>query len=303
MILAILEGARRLATRLSQGSLPGDPGQPSGSNADGDTQKRIDVGAHLLFVDLLLKAGVGSVLSEEAELPIAGRPGGKVVVAIDPLDGSGNVGIGAPLGTIFSILPAATVVAGDHFLRPGRDQIAAGYISYGHTVDLGFSVGDGVVLATLCPDSRQFHIVKRSVSLDAETTDLAFNASVHRHLTPEMRNYVDDCFAGRDGSRGKNFNMRWLGALVGELHRILMRNGLFFYVSDQRPGYEQGRLRLIYEANPVAFLCEQAGARASDGRDAILDKKASAYHERTPLVFGASAEVQTVSRYLNRRIP
>lgn len=297
-ILAILEGAKRLAARLACGELPGDPGRMAGQNADGDTQKAIDVGAHHLFVDLLIEAGAASILSEEADEPIQGNREGKMAVAIDPLDGSGNVGIGAPLGTIFSLLPATE--GGDAFLTAGRNQIAAGYVSYGHTIDLGLSVGNGVILATFFPEHGRFLIVRDTVSLGMRTTDLAFNASVYRHLAPGMRSYVDDCLAGTDGPRGRNFNMRWLGAAVGELHRILRRNGLFFYVGDSRQGYAEGRLRLIYEANPIAFLCLHANGSASDGAQAILDKVPAAYHERTPLIYGSSEEVETLVTYLQK---
>lgn len=298
LLEAILRGSVILSNRIAAGKLPGDPGQLVGSNTDGDRQKSIDVGSHLLFADLLIAAGAAQVLSEEAELPIMGQAGGTYAVAIDPLDGSGNVGLGAPLGTLFSILPYRART--DPFLQPGCEQVAAGYVSYGNSVDLGFSVGDGLVLATMDPESGRFLIVAESVALPRETADLAFNASVYRHLRPGMKAYVDDSLQGKAGPRDHDFNMRWLGAAVGELHRILQKGGLFFYVDDQRPGYEQGRLRHVYEANPIAFLCASAGGKASDGHQPILEKQPQSYHGRTSLIFGSADEVDTVCGYIAR---
>ncbi len=296
LIRSILEGAAILAARIAAGRLPGDPGRLVGANTDGDRQKSIDVGSHRLFVDLLLEAGAAEILSEEADKPETNDNGGPFAVAIDPLDGSGNVGLGAPLGTLFSILPVAN--DGDTFLQPGKAQAAAGYVSYGNSVDLGFSVGEGFVLATMDPETGRFLILRENVSLPAETSDLAFNASVYRHLEPGMRRYVDDCLQGKDGPRSRNFNMRWLGAAVGELHRIMQHGGLFFYVGDQRPGYELGRLRHVYEANPIAFLCAAAGGKATDGILPILDQRPSSHHGRIPLVFGSSAEVEMIASYI-----
>ncbi|OLP53177.1 fructose-bisphosphatase [Rhizobium rhizosphaerae] len=295
VIRALLEASRRLAARIAEGALPGDPGLPAGSNTDGDTQKRIDVASHDLFVELLTEAGVAIILSEEAEAPVIGKAGGRLAVAVDPLDGSSNVGTGAPLGTIFSILPAE---GDDPFLVPGRRQIAAGYVSYGHTVDLGFSVGHGVVLATFSPSQQTFLITGSATSLAGDAKELAFNASVTPHLAPAMRRFVEDCWTGKAGPRGKSYNMRWLGALVGDLHRILKRKGLFFYVGDARPGYAQGRLRHVYECNPIAFLVEQAGGKATDGVTPLLDLVPTGHHARVPLVFGAAAEVDAVADYL-----
>lgn len=296
-IKAILVGAGRLAGRIARGSLPGDPGKLVGVNSDQDQQKSIDVGSHNLFVELLIAAGAASILSEEADLPVPGKADGLVAVAIDPLDGSGNVGLGAPLGTIFSIFPADTA---EPFLQPGNRQLAAGYVSFGNSIDLAFSVGEGVIFATLDPVSGIFQITRKDVKLPERTSDLAFNASVYRHLSAGMKAYVDDAFEGKDGARGRNFNMRWLGAAVGDMHRIMQRGGLFFYVDDARPGYEKGRLRLVYEANPIAFLSKQAGGKATNGSMPILDIVPQTYHERSPLVFGVAEEVDVLGEYYAR---
>lgn len=297
VIKTILAGSQRLAGRIAQGSLPGNPGKLVGVNSDQDQQKSIDVGSHNLFVDLLLANGVSAILSEEADAPVAGDPAGLVAVAIDPLDGSGNVGLGAPLGTIFSILPSH---AEDPFLQPGRNQLAAGYVSYGNSIDLGFTVGEGVLLATFDLATGEFLITRRNLVLASESGDLAFNASVYRHLHDGMRAYVDDAWSGKDGPRGKNFNMRWLGAAVGDLHRILQKGGVFFYVKDGRKGYENGRLRLVYECNPFAFLAEQAGGKATDGETRILDIIPDSHHGRCGLALGAAAEVDILGEYFGR---
>ncbi|WEJ08723.1 class 1 fructose-bisphosphatase (plasmid) [Sinorhizobium sp. M103] len=296
LINGVLDAACLLSERIATGSLEGDPARLLGSNSAGDAQKAIDVASHALFVEILERAGAGWVLSEEADEPVVFKGSG-FGVAIDPIDGSGNVGLGAPVGTLFSIIPFTE--AEDPFLISGRRQVAAGYVSFGNTVDLGVSVGDGMLLATMHPQTGEFLIVRRQVQVPPDTSELAFNASVHRHLQSGLSLYVQDCLAGREGPRGRDFNMRWLGSAVGELHRILLRGGVFFYAADKRPGYQNGRLRLVYEANPIAFLMEQAGGRATDGTSAILDKVPTSHHCRTPLVFGSATEVDLIASYLN----
>ncbi|WP_429818008.1 class 1 fructose-bisphosphatase [Ensifer sp. B1-9] len=296
LIHGILDAACVLAGRIATGSLEGDPTRLVGSNTDGDAQKAIDVASHELFVELLERAGAARILSEEADEVIVFRNSG-LGVAIDPIDGSGNVGLGAPVGTIFSIIPFGEDQ--DPFLMPGRTQIAAGYVLFGNTVDLGLTVGNGVLLATMHPQTGEFLIVRREVQVAQNTSELAFNASVQRHLQPEMGRYVSDCLAGQDGPRARDFNMRWLGSAVGDVHRILLKGGVFFYAADKRPGYQNGRLRLQYEANPIAFLMEQAGGKATDGGVPILDKVPAENHCRTPLVFGSASEVDTIANYLN----
>lgn len=296
LIHGILDAACVLAGRIACGSLEGDPARLVGANTDGDAQKAIDVASHALFVELLERAGAARVLSEEAEDPILFRNSG-LAVAIDPIDGSGNVGFGTPVGTIFSIIPFDENQ--DPFLMSGRRQVAAGYVSFGNTVDLGLTMGDGVLLATMHPQTGEFVVVRPDVRVPHETSELAFNASLQRHLQPGMGRYVADCLAGKEGPRGRDFNMRWLGSAVGDVHRILLKGGVFFYAADKRPGYQNGRLRLLYEANPIAFLMEQAGGQATDGIVPILDQIPTANHCRTPLVFGSAREVETIANYLN----
>lgn len=295
--IAIMRAAEPLFSRLSRGEIPGDPTRIIGSNAGGDKQKALDVATHDFFVELLTEAGAAFIGSEEAEEPVPGAAGGLVAVAVDPVDGSGNIGIGAPLGTFFSVVPAE---GANPFLKTGRAQLAAGYISYGHTIDMGLTVGDGTLIATRDPSNGRFQIVVERLTIPAATADLAYNASNQRNWAPGVQAYVADCLAGKDGPRGKNFNQRWFGAAVGDLHRIMRRGGLFFYVGDKRPGYEKGRLRLVYEANPIAMLCEQAGGAATDGLGPILDILPREIHEHTPLVFGSREEVAAFADYSRR---
>ncbi|MEZ5869539.1 MAG: class 1 fructose-bisphosphatase [Defluviimonas denitrificans] len=213
------------------------------------------------MIAALTQAGVRQVLSEEETEVATLNPGGAFDVAIDPIDGSGSIGIGAPLGLLFSILPAAP----EGFLRPGRAAVAAGYASFGHSTDFGWSLGDGVHIATFDRALGGFRVVHEQVRLPPAAKTIAYNASNERHWPEGLKRYALDLRAGKDGPRGRDFNMRWLAAAVGELHRILLLGGLFMYPADRRKGYENGRLRLIYEAVPIAFLIEQAGGRATDG--------------------------------------
>ncbi|MBM3605333.1 MAG: class 1 fructose-bisphosphatase [Alphaproteobacteria bacterium] len=291
---AIARALPPLAARLSAGRLHGDPEAIVGTNDSGDKQKALDLAAHDHMIAALRAAGVRRVLSEEAEAVIHLNDGGDFDVAIDPIDGSGSIGIGAPLGMLFSVLPADQ----DSFLRPGRTAVAAGYASFGHSVDFGFSTGQGVHVATQDPGAG-FRIARERLRLKPTASTIAYNASNERHWAPGLQDWARDLRAGADGPRGRDFNMRWLAAAVGELHRILLKGGVFLYPDDARPGYGNGRLRLIYECVPIAFLVEQAGGQATDGRRAILDLVPAGLHDMTPLIFGATDEVDAIHAYLS----
>lgn len=294
IVAAIAHAVVPLADRLAAGRLNGDPDAIVGTNESGDRQKALDVAAHDHMLEALRGVGVARVLSEEAEEIVELDPDGEWIVAIDPIDGSGSIGIGAPLGTLFSVMPATP----DGFLTKGRSIVAAGYASFGHSVDFGFSLGDGVSIATLDRSAGGFRLARQNVRLAPTTGSIAYNASNERHWPEPLRAYVRDLIAGKEGLRGREFNMRWLAAAVGELHRILLQGGVFLYPGDSRAGYAHGRLRLVYEAAPIAFLMEQAGGRATDGLTAILDRIPTSPHEHTPLIFGAADEVETIGRYL-----
>lgn len=294
IILAIAHAVPALARRLAAGHLPGDPAMVVGLNDSGDRQKAIDVAAHVHMAAALRAAGVRQMLSEEAAEVEELNADGAWDVAIDPIDGSGSIGIGAPLGVLFSILPASP----EGFLRSGRDVTAAGYVSFGHSCDFGFSLGRGVTVATFDAEAGLFRVVRREVRLGPDADTIAFNGSNTRHWPDGLQRYAHAVLSGRDGVLARDFNMRWLAAAVGELHRILLLGGMFMYPADRRPGYERGRLRLVYEAVPIAFLVEQAGGEATDGMTAILDKVPGSLHENTPLYFGARNDVRLAGRYL-----
>lgn len=295
IVRAIARAVPPLAARLAEGRITGDPTAIVGVNDSGDRQKALDVAAHDHMIAALRTAGVRQVLSEEAEAVIPLNPGAAFDVAIDPIDGSGSIGIGAPLGLLFTVLPAAP----DGFLRTGHSVIAAGYASFGHSCDFGFSVGQGTHIATLYPGEGRFRLTHENIRLPEQARTIAWNASNERHWPPGLQAWARDLRLGKDGPRARDFNMRWLAAAVGELHRILLLGGCFIYPADRRKGYENGRLRLAYEAAPIAFLVEQAGGKATDGRTPILDLQPQGLHDHTPLVFGCGDEVDTIARYLS----
>ncbi|WP_406870208.1 class 1 fructose-bisphosphatase [Thioclava sp. 'Guangxiensis'] len=294
IVLTLARAMVPLSARLAAGKLPGDPAALVGENDSGDAQKALDVGAHDHVMAALKGANIRHVLSEEAALPSCLDPEGDWDLVIDPIDGSGSIGIGAPLGMLFAIYPAGS---GD-FLRAGREAVAAGYASFGHSLDFGYSLGDGVHIATYDAQSNAFHVTLAKVMLPDQAKVIAYNASNERHWPAGLQAYVNDLRLGKTGPRGRDFNMRWLAAAVGELHRIILKGGAFLYPQDARKGYENGRLRLTYEAVPIAFLMEQAGGRASNGARDILDLVPKEVHEFVPLIFGASEEVALIEDYL-----
>jgi len=293
-IRALAEAGRQLARLIAEGPGAGH-GAVVGANADGDHQKALDTLAHRMVLEQLRGAGVALVGSEEAVEPELLDPAGLVAVAVDPLDGSSNIETNVSVGTIFSILPLTEV--GNPFLQPGSAQLAAGFIVYGPHTDLILTVRAGTVVFTLDREQGCFRLSRAGVTIADETGEFAINASNYRHWFDGVRQYVDDCLAGVEGPRRKNFNMRWIASLVAEASRILARGGVFLYPRDQRSGYARGRLRLTYEANPLALVVEQAGGRASDGFERILNLTPVDLHQRTPLIFGAAHEVARIERY------
>jgi fructose-1,6-bisphosphatase I len=265
-----------------------------GGNADGDMQTKLDVWANDQMVDALGAAGAASVLSEELREPLALDPNGSIAIAIDPLDGSSNIDTNVSIGTIFSLLPAKDDAT---YSQPGRAQIGAGYVIYGPQCAMVLTLGEGTDIFTLDPETREFHLTTPKVRICQNSNEYAINASNYRHWSEGIRAYIDDCLAGTEGPRGANVNMRWVASLVAECHRILARGGVFLYPRDARKGYEKGRLRLLYEASPIAFLVEQAGGKAFDGFTRILDIVPDAPHQRTPLIFGSAGEIDRIAIY------
>jgi fructose-1,6-bisphosphatase I len=302
LTIAEMAGAAiSLSTLIAAPPLDGRLGAQAGTaNSDGDGQKRLDLVAEDLFAAALRRAGVAAYLSEEIEAAAVLDPSGLVSVAMDPLDGSSNIDVNAPIGTIFSILPMISEALEEPaaaFRQTGRAQLAAGFFIYGPQTSLVVSFGDGVHLLVLDREAGVFRRVETGVTIPANVPEYAINASNYRHWHEPVQSYIDDCLKGEEGPRGTNFNMRWVASLVADSYRIFMRGGIFLYPGDKRPGYEQGRLRLMYEANPIAFLAEQAGGAATDGIDHILDRKPHSPHQRVPFVMGSADKVDRVRNY------
>ena len=241
----------------------------------------------------LERAGVTVVASEESDQLVALDGEGSLAVAVDPLDGSSNIDTNISIGTIFSILPADE--AGNSglgpFGGPGSRQLGAGFFVYGPQTTLVLTLGSGVDIFTLDPRTAEFRLTRANARVKDGVREYAINASNYRHWEAPVRIYIDDCLDGADGLRGADFNMRWIASLVAEAYRILARGGIFLYPADARKGYENGRLRLLYEAAPIAFVMEQAGGMASTGRARILDLEATSLHQRVPLIFGSTDKV------------
>lgn len=295
LMLALARGGAALAAVIRRGGA--NLGAEVGTNSDGDGQKKLDVQADALFQDALKDAGLRWYASEEQEDPIPMQDQGTMALAIDPLDGSSNIDTNVSIGTIFAVYPAEDGPAEASFLRPARDIIASGYIIYGPRCAMMVSFGDGTQFYTLNPDTGCFDVTNPRVTLPDCSFEFAINASNYRHWQQPVRAYIDDCLAGLDGPRERNFNMRWIASLVAEAHRILMRGGIFLYPADAREGYERGRLRMLYECAPIAMLIEQAGGHATDGALPILDATITQLHGRTPLIFGSPDKVDRVAAY------
>ena len=304
IMMAIASGAARLATIIAQGPLAGDLGRIVGPSADGDGQKALDRYVSVLFIEYLRNAGAFAVASEEAAEVIVLSLDGRIAVAIDPLDGSNNIDINAPLGTVFSFLPATSaLVPEDSFLAPGAHQLAAGFILYGPHTAMVLTLGDGVNIFTLDPRTQDFTLTCAGVRIPPGRREYAINASNGRHWPLAIRAFVEECVAGADGPRGVDYNTRWLGAVVSEAYRILVHGGIYLYPGDARPEYRRGRLRLLYEANPIALLVEQAGGTATDGFGRILDLVPADIHEHVPLIFGSSDKVDRVMTLYAASVP
>ncbi|PIE16671.1 MAG: class 1 fructose-bisphosphatase [Rhodobacterales bacterium] len=285
-----------LAKIIAKGSLGQTLGGAVGENSDGDQQKQLDVIADELFADALKPLNVRWYASEEREDVIALDPAGDYALAIDPLDGSSNIDVNVSIGTIFSIFPARSDAEAS-FLRPASEQICAGYIIFGPQTGLMVTFGQGTRFYLLNPQSGRFELANDAVSVPQDAKEYAVNASNYRHWEAPVRRYIDDCLAGTDGPLGRNFNMRWVGSLVAEAHRILTRGGLFLYPGDAREGYANGRLRMVYECAPMAFLLEQAQGHAFTTDQRILEQTADQLHARTPLIFGSAALVEQLAGY------
>ena len=265
-------------------------------NADGDLQAPLDILAHNIFEAALSQLPVSFLASEERADLLGIDPRAAYGVAIDPLDGSSNIETNMSIGTIFSVLSgSAEDLLGQDL---GDRQKAAGFLVYGPQTRLVLTCGAGTFIFLLEPDTQQFYQVGNALTIPSKQREFAINTSNYRFWDDSVRQFIDDCIAGEDGPLGEDFNMRWNASLVAEAYRILMRGGVFLYPGDSRPGYQDGRLRLLYEALPLAFLVEQAGGMASDGNQPILDARLVSLHERIPLIFGSTDRIRDVIDYI-----
>ncbi|MGE8558966.1 MAG: class 1 fructose-bisphosphatase [Acinetobacter sp.] len=286
---------------LQKGALAGVLGSAQHENVQGEEQKKLDVISNDYLIDALkIHPHVGGLASEELDDFTPAQENGEFLVLFDPLDGSSNIDINMCVGTIFSILPAKNAVTkAEDFMQAGTNQAAAGYVLYGPSTMMALTVGAGVVFFTFDPESKEFLLTSENIQVAADTKEYAINASNQRHWEEPVKRYIDELLAGKTGPREKDFNMRWVACMVGDIHRILCRSGIFMYPYDTKDPKKAGRLRLMYEANPMSMLMEQAGGASTTGRVRILEIQPTDLHQRVPVVIGSKNEVDLVTHYHN----
>jgi fructose-1,6-bisphosphatase I len=299
----IVMACKQIAHRVNRGALIGVLGSAGSENVQGEVQKKLDIITNDIMIRALDWGGhLGGMASEERHEPIKiphHYPKGKYLVLFDPLDGSSNIDINLTVGTIFSILRCREGVEPEteDFLRKGTEQVCAGFVLYGPSTMLVLTTGNGVNGFTLDSDIGEFVLTHRNMKIPEETSEFAINMSNQRFWEAPVKRYVDECVAGTEGPRGKDFNMRWIASLVADVYRILNRGGVFLYPYDLRDPGKAGRLRLLYEANPMAFIIEQAGGLCTTGTERILEIKPTGIHQRVPLIFGSKNEVERIISY------
>ncbi|RNE91475.1 class 1 fructose-bisphosphatase [Marichromatium sp. AB31] len=302
----VVTACKVISNMVNHGALVGVLGSAGQENVQGETQKKLDVLSNDVFLKSNEWAGhLAAMASEEMEAiyPIPARyPRGKYLLTFDPLDGSSNIDVNVSVGTIFSILrrPDDTAEPTEQdFLQPGTEQVAAGYALYGPSTMMVLTTGNGVNGFTLDQNIGEFILTHPGMMIPADTREFAINASNMRFWEPPVRRYVDECLAGREGERGEDFNMRWIASMVAEVHRILTRGGVFMYPMDEkiRAKGQGGKLRLLYEANPMSFIVEQAGGAAITGRERIMSLQPEALHQRVPVILGSRNEIERIQGY------
>ncbi len=308
LIEVVSRACQAISIAIGKGGLGGVLGEAGSDNVQGEAQKKLDV----LSNEILLEANewgghLAAMASEEMDLPhlVPNRfPKGEYLLTFDPLDGSSNIDVNVSIGTIFSVLKSpegadlSTAEAAEQaFLQPGTAQVAAGYAVYGPTTLLVLTVGDGVTVFTLDREQGQFILTQEHVQIPADTKEFAINMSNQRFWETPVKRYVDEMVAGKTGPLGKDYNMRWVASMVADVHRIMTRGGIFMYPMDSKMQAQGGKLRLMYEANPMAFLIEQAGGAATTGRERILDIIPDRLHQRVPVILGSRNEVDRVTGY------
>ncbi|HSN41298.1 MAG TPA: class 1 fructose-bisphosphatase [Burkholderiales bacterium] len=302
LIEVVARACKAISHAVSKGALAGVLGNAGTDNVQGEAQKKLDVISNEVLLEANEWGGhLAAMASEEMEKPHQiprDYPRGGFLLLFDPLDGSSNIDVNVSIGTIFSVLRCPEGVTEPDekaFLQPGARQVAAGFAVYGPSTLLVLTVGNGVAGFTLDRELGTWMLTQQKIEIPADTKEFAINMSNMRNWEPPVRRYIDECLGGKDGPRGKDFNMRWVASMVADVYRILSRGGVFMYPRDAR--HKEGRLRLMYEANPMAFIVEQAGGAATNGRQRILDIQPEALHQRVGVVLGSKNEVELVTRY------
>jgi len=298
LIEAISDSCRTISYLVSRGALADVLGSAGTGNVQGEDQKQLDVLANDEMMAMARASGVvAGAASEEEEDARVMSPEAPYLLLFDPLDGSSNVEVNVSIGTIFSVLPSRSGEGAGPFLQAGRHQVAAGYCVYGPQTTLVLTLGSGVVAFTMDPPTGQWVQTADRIRIPAATKEFSINMSNMRHWADPVRAYIDECLAGETGPRGKNFNMRWIASMVADVHRILTRGGVFLYPWDRREPGKPGKLRLMYEANPMSMLVEQAGGRAFEGRQRILDVEPAGLHQRVSVMLGSAEEVERLEAF------
>ena len=304
LLEVVARACKRISFAVNKGALGEVLGTAGSENVQGEVQKKLDIIANEVLIEANEWGGhLAAMASEEMDgiyLVPNRYPHGEYLLMFDPLDGSSNIDVNVSIGTIFSVFrkdASHDGVSEADFMQPGRQQVAAGYCVYGPQTTLVLTVGDGVAMFTLDRELGSFVLTQENVRIPEDTKEFSINMSNMRHWAPPVRRYIDECLAGEEGPRGKNFNMRWIASMVADVHRILTRGGIFMYPWDKREPNKPGKLRLLYEANPMSWLIEQAGGAASTGTQRILDVQPTQLHERVSVILGSKNEVERVAQY------
>lgn len=305
MLNHIATSCKKIAIAINQGALAGNMGSLATQNVQGETQKQLDVISNDIFIETNQVAGhYAGMASEEMdelyEIPSHYRNDGKYLLLFDPLDGSSNVNVNISVGSIFSILECPTGIVNPElqdFLQTGTQQLCAGYALYGSSTMLVMTTGNGVNGFTLDNQIGEFYLTHPAMQIPAETNEFAINMSNQKHWEEPVQRYIEECLLGEVGPRGKAFNMRWVASMVAEVHRILIRGGIFMYPIDNKIRQQGGKLRLMYEANPMSFIVEQAGGLSTTGQQRIMEVKPSGLHQRVPVLMGSTEEVERILYY------
>jgi fructose-1,6-bisphosphatase I len=304
LLEVVARACKGISQAVNKGALGSVLGTAHSENVQGEVQKKLDIIANEVLIEANEWGGhLAAMASEEMDsiYVVPNRyPQGEYLLLFDPLDGSSNIDINGGIGTIFSVLKKPEGNSGvdeKDFLQAGKLQVAAGYCIYGAQTTLVLTVGDGVAMFTLDREQGSFMLIEENIQIPLDTQEFAINMSNMRHWDEPVKRYIDECLQGKEGPRGKDFNMRWVAAMVADVHRILTRGGVFMYPWDKREPNKAGKLRLLYEANPMSWLIEQAGGAATNTRQRILDIEPGKLHERVSVVLGSKNEVERITSY------